>query len=259
MKGLQEGIPMVTHSRPPTPLLRHLASPVAQFMEKTPPTERERSSPTLRKRTSRCPVLTLLAPRQATAPLSTDTSSPSPVATPPPPPHLSVVRGLGPPHPSTLASPQPPHSPALLVSEMSPTTPNLPPSKTTPTQTPTPTSGVGSSSTSSRSRTPLSLAQQKYKKGDVVCTPNGIRKKFNGKQWRRLCSREGCMKESQRRGYCSRHLSMRTKEMEGGGGGAAAQGQSPLTCGGEPAVSLSGMTPQERAARQVAGETPDPT
>ncbi|KAJ6663740.1 hypothetical protein lerEdw1_009819 [Lerista edwardsae] len=67
---------------------------------------------------------------------------------------------------------------------------------------------------SSRSRTPLTAAQQKYKKGDVVCTPNGIRKKFNGKQWRRLCSREGCMKESQRRGYCSRHLSMRTKEME---------------------------------------------
>ncbi|XP_010783538.1 protein capicua homolog [Notothenia coriiceps] len=139
---------------------------------------------------------------------------------PPSSPHLSVVGGLGPPCPSTLASPQPPHSPALLVS----TTPNLPPSKTTPTQTPTPTSGVGSSSTSSRSRTPLSLAQQKYKKGDVVCTPNGIRKKFNGKQWRRLCSREGCMKESQRRGYCSRHLSMRTKEMEGGGGGGSSSG-----------------------------------
>ncbi|XP_040275798.1 protein capicua homolog isoform X4 [Bufo bufo] len=66
----------------------------------------------------------------------------------------------------------------------------------------------------SRSRTPLTAAQQKYKKGDVVCTPNGIRKKFNGKQWRRLCSRDSCMKESQRRGYCSRHLSMRTKEME---------------------------------------------
>ncbi|XP_042345218.1 protein capicua homolog isoform X2 [Plectropomus leopardus] len=147
---------------------------------------------------------------------------------PPSSPHLSVVRGLGPPHLPTLTSPQPPRSPALLGSEMS-TTPNLPPSKTTPTQTPTPTSGGGSSSTSSRSRTPLSLAQQKYKKGDVVCTPNGIRKKFNGKQWRRLCSREGCMKESQRRGYCSRHLSMRTKEMEaaggeGGGGGGSSSG-----------------------------------
>ncbi|XP_060222385.1 protein capicua homolog isoform X5 [Meriones unguiculatus] len=80
-----------------------------------------------------------------------------------------------------------------------------------------------------RARTPLTAAQQKYKKGDVVCTPNGIRKKFNGKQWRRLCSRDGCMKESQRRGYCSRHLSMRTKEMEGladgaGGAGRAAGG-----------------------------------
>lgn len=109
-------------------------------------------------------------------------------------PHLPVVRGLGPPYLSTLTSPQPPPSPALLTSDMSNSTSNLPPSKTTPSQTPTPTS-----STSSRSRTPLSLAQQKYKKGDVVCTPNGIRKKFNGKQWRRLCSREGCMKEMWRR------------------------------------------------------------
>uniref|UniRef100_A0A1A8N060 Capicua homolog a n=1 Tax=Nothobranchius pienaari TaxID=704102 RepID=A0A1A8N060_9TELE len=86
--------------------------------------------------------------------------------------------------------------------------------------------GSGSGSTSSRSRTPLTAAQQKYKKGDVVCTPTGIRKKFNGKQWRRLCSREGCSKESQRRGYCSRHLSMRTKEMEASGGGRERSGAS---------------------------------
>ncbi|KAM7421154.1 hypothetical protein PAMA_015354 [Pampus argenteus] len=148
---------------------------------------------------------------------------------PPSSPHLSVVRGLGPPHLSTVASPQPSPSPALLGSEINSTPPNLPPTKTTPTQTPTPTSGGGSSSTSSRSRTPLSLAQQKYKKGDVVCTPNGIRKKFNGKQWRRLCSREGCMKESQRRGFCSRHLSMRTKEMEAAGGERGGGGSSSGT------------------------------
>ncbi|XP_026688158.1 transcription factor SOX-9-like, partial [Diaphorina citri] len=49
----------------------------------------------------------------------------------------------------------------------------------------------------------------KYKKGDIVTTPTGIRKKFNGKQWRRLCSKDGCSKESQRRGYCSRHLSLK--------------------------------------------------
>uniref|UniRef100_A0A0K2TK88 Capicua transcriptional repressor [Xenopus (Silurana) tropicalis] n=2 Tax=Lepeophtheirus salmonis TaxID=72036 RepID=A0A0K2TK88_LEPSM len=57
----------------------------------------------------------------------------------------------------------------------------------------------------------LPATPHKYKKGDVVATPSGIRKKFNGKQWRRLCSREGCGKESQRRGYCSRHLSLRGK------------------------------------------------
>ncbi|XP_039973398.1 protein capicua homolog isoform X2 [Xiphias gladius] len=148
---------------------------------------------------------------------------------PPSSPHLSVVGGLGTPVLSTLVSPQLTPSPALLGSELNNTTQNLPPSKTTPTQTPTPASCGGSSSTSSRSRTPLSLAQQKYKKGDVVCTPNGIRKKFNGKQWRRLCSREGCMKESQRRGYCSRHLSMRTKEMEAAGGERGGGGSSSGT------------------------------
>ena len=35
----------------------------------------------------------------------------------------------------------------------------------------------------------------------------GIRKKFNGKQWRRLCGVEQCQKESQRHGFCSKHLS----------------------------------------------------
>lgn len=78
-----------------------------------------------------------------------------------------------------------------------------------------------STSRSSTPRSPVSSAaaaaaaaqQQKYKKGDVVSTPNGIRKKFNGKQWRRLCSKDGCTKESQRRGYCSRHLSMKGKTL----------------------------------------------
>lgn len=144
-------------------------------------------------------------------------------------PHVTVVRGIASQHLSTITNPQPPPSHASLGTEMNNTPSNLPLSKTTPTQTPTPTSSVGSSSTSSRSRTPLSLAQQKYKKGDVVCTPNGIRKKFNGKQWRRLCSRESCMKESQRRGYCSRHLSMRTKEMEAAGGERGGGGSSSGT------------------------------
>lgn len=62
---------------------------------------------------------------------------------------------------------------------------------------------------------------QKYKKGDIVFTPHGIRKKFNGKQWRRLCSKDGCSKESQRRGYCSRHLSLRGKGLMRGSAGLA--------------------------------------
>ncbi|XP_041663915.1 protein capicua homolog isoform X2 [Cheilinus undulatus] len=168
-------------------------------------------------------------------------------------PHLSVVRGIGIP-PSHLAlNPHPPPSPVLLGLDPATaaaatagaviTTPQLPPLPPISSSTPSSsrvekTSGGGSSSggagggsgsgstSSSRSRTPLTAAQQKYKKGDVVCTPTGIRKKFNGKQWRRLCSREGCSKESQRRGYCSRHLSMRTKEMEASGGNRDRGGAS---------------------------------
>eukprot|EP00794_Sanderia_malayensis_P010914 gene10914-12073_t len=58
-----------------------------------------------------------------------------------------------------------------------------------------------SSARSSRTPTPCN-----YRKGQVIVTPNGFRKKFNGKQWRRLCMIDGCDKESQKKGYCSRHL-----------------------------------------------------
>ncbi|XP_069697817.1 putative transcription factor capicua isoform X2 [Periplaneta americana] len=70
----------------------------------------------------------------------------------------------------------------------------------------------------SQPATPRSQAAtpHKYKKGDVVSTPSGIRKKFNGKQWRRLCSKDGCTKESQRRGYCSRHLSLKGSSLRAG-------------------------------------------
>ena len=48
-------------------------------------------------------------------------------------------------------------------------------------------------------------AVQEQPKGTIQVNSNGIRKKFNGKQWRRLCSVERCEKESQRQGLCSRH------------------------------------------------------
>ncbi|XP_053540057.1 protein capicua homolog isoform X2 [Ictalurus punctatus] len=170
-------------------------------------------------------------------------------------PHLSVVRGIG--------TPLAPHlslgpSPVLLgmdttpVISSTPQLPPLPPSSSrssvekTSTSSSHGTSGGGSSSSSSsRSRTPLTAAQQKYKKGDVVCTPTGIRKKFNGKQWRRLCSREGCSKESQRRGYCSRHLSMRTKEMEAGGGLGRDRSGASSTGTLTPDLRLGGRTSSE--------------
>ena len=48
------------------------------------------------------------------------------------------------------------------------------------------------------------------KKGEVIVTPEGVKKKFNGKQWRRLCGVEDCWKESQKCGLCSKHLNSPT-------------------------------------------------
>uniref|UniRef100_A0A1L8DIH2 Putative transcription factor capicua mitochondrion n=1 Tax=Nyssomyia neivai TaxID=330878 RepID=A0A1L8DIH2_9DIPT len=72
----------------------------------------------------------------------------------------------------------------------------------------------------SQPATPRSQAAtpHRFKKGDIVTTPSGIRKKFNGKQWRRLCSNDPCSKESQRRGFCSRHLSQKGNSLRSAGG-----------------------------------------
>lgn len=48
------------------------------------------------------------------------------------------------------------------------------------------------------------------KKGEIIITPEGIKKKFNGKQWRRLCGVDECWKESQKCGLCSKHLNSPT-------------------------------------------------
>ncbi|XP_026735317.1 putative transcription factor capicua isoform X3 [Trichoplusia ni] len=98
------------------------------------------------------------------------------------------------------------------------------------------TSSLLERSLTPRSQPPTPRSQaatpHKYKKGDVVSTPTGIRKKFNGKQWRRLCSKDGCTKESQRRGFCSRHLSLR---------GVTRSSNTPLAQG-------SAHTPQQRSS-----------
>ncbi|XP_013166101.1 PREDICTED: uncharacterized protein LOC106116708 isoform X2 [Papilio xuthus] len=97
------------------------------------------------------------------------------------------------------------------------------------------TSSLLERSLTPRSQPPTPRSQaatpHKYKKGDVVSTPTGIRKKFNGKQWRRLCSKDGCTKESQRRGFCSRHLSLR---------GVARSSNTPL--------AHSSHTPHQRSS-----------
>ncbi|XP_026332039.1 protein capicua homolog isoform X3 [Hyposmocoma kahamanoa] len=102
------------------------------------------------------------------------------------------------------------------------------------------TSSLLERSLTPRSQPPTPRSQaatpHKYKKGDVVSTPTGIRKKFNGKQWRRLCSKDGCTKESQRRGFCSRHLSLR---------GVTRSSNTPLAQG-------SAQTPQQSSSKSLS-------
>ncbi|KAH9283455.1 Protein capicua -like protein [Echinococcus granulosus] len=86
--------------------------------------------------------------------------------------------------------------------------------------------------------------EQKFSKGDVVKTPNGVRKKFNGKQWRRLCSKEGCTKESQRRGFCSRHLSMKGKEMR-------AFSYAAATAAATKMFAMSNTRPQQQSSQPL--------
>lgn len=90
----------------------------------------------------------------------------------------------------------------------------------------------------------------RFKKGDVVSTPNGIRKKFNGKQWRRLCSNETCTKESQRRGFCSRHLSQKGNALRSSTGPNqfSASRSSSKTQGDEDTSRDSETSPNYRVA-----------
>ena len=97
----------------------------------------------------------------------------------------------------------------------------------------------------------LPATPHKYKKGDVVSTPNGIRKKFNGKQWRRLCSKEGCSKESQRRGYCSRHLSLRGKSL------LSSSSSNPIVLGSSYSKKLASVAKDHAAAGSRRSATAD--
>ena len=83
----------------------------------------------------------------------------------------------------------------------------------TPSRPPTLARSDSAFSGDSRLSTPQSATTNKNcDKGQIITTPSGVRKKFNGKQWRRLCSYGECLKESQRKGYCSRHLTVSSRE-----------------------------------------------
>ncbi|XP_050430424.1 putative transcription factor capicua isoform X2 [Adelges cooleyi] len=120
----------------------------------------------------------------------------------------------------------------------------------------------GSTTPRSTPATPRSqiTSPHKYKKGDIVTTPSGIRKKFNGKQWRRLCSKEGCSKESQRRGYCSRHLSLKGSSLR-----SCASSSTSFTRGNRSAIdgdetSRESQTSPSFSERRLAGRfDPDET
>jgi len=83
----------------------------------------------------------------------------------------------------------------------------------TPSRPPTLARSDSAFSGDSQLSTPQSAAANKnVEKGQIIVTLGGVRKKFNGKQWRRLCSYGDCVKESQRKGYCSRHLTVSSHE-----------------------------------------------
>ena len=56
------------------------------------------------------------------------------------------------------------------------------------------------------SHSKLVTSSREAQKGEIRTQEDGVKRKFNGKQWRRLCSVKNCFKESQRNGYCSQHL-----------------------------------------------------
>ena len=92
-----------------------------------------------------------------------------------------------------------------------------------------------------------------------MSTPNGIRKKFNGKQWRRLCSNETCTKESQRRGFCSRHLSQKGNALRSstGPGHFSASRSSSKTQGDEDTSRDSETSPNYRVTGKFDQEETD--
>ena len=94
---------------------------------------------------------------------------------------------------------------------------------------------------SGRASTPrMSPFGIKYKKGDIVTQTGGIRKKYNGKQWRKLCTKGNCSKESQRQGFCSRHLSLQSGRS--GESSDATPETSPQT---DPCNSSGRLTEQD--------------
>ena len=46
---------------------------------------------------------------------------------------------------------------------------------------------------------------KEMKGGEIITTPEGIKKKVTGKQWRTLCGMDNCWKASQKSGLCTKH------------------------------------------------------
>ena len=119
--------------------------------------------------------------------------APAPAVPPPPPPlHTRVSHDqipqpiIGLPQGAALPPPPPPPPPSQQPLDYYPTLPRGP---------------------------RIKLKDYKgAKKGEIIVTPEGVKKKFNGKQWRRLCGVEDCWKESQKCGLCSKHLNSPTPQ-----------------------------------------------
>ena len=141
------------------------------------------------------PMQTLGALPYMETPSGQMSTTPPPPPPPPPPPSLPTQRDffLPPQHPQAGATsmPHPPVSTGVLPPPL------------------IQTQDFQYSSSIRGSRVKLKDIKG-VKKGEIIITPEGIKKKFNGKQWRRLCGVDDCWKESQKCGLCSKHLNSPT-------------------------------------------------
>ena len=158
------------------------------------------------------------------------------------------------------AHPPPPHPPSQLPTSHAasvPPPPHLPQTPTGVTQTPpvpqSPHQHIEYYNTLQRGQRIKLKDYKGAKKGEIIITPEGVKKKFNGKQWRRLCGIDECWKESQKCGLCSKHLNSPSPNImpPGMGGGVKRSLSTALDTSDPRRKGEHGMYSDQQKRRRV--------